>query len=108
MSNYPIQPIDLSGLRTISLKERGGKVRLEDFANPYVKNSGVMGLLQSLPQQLPQRRPPAALQPSRKPRTRWSRDTKTSTLPHATFLPAPGLMMGKRLHRASIVDSGST
>jgi hypothetical protein len=49
MSNYPIQPIDLSGLRTVSLKDRGGKVRMDDFANPYVKGSGVMGLVQSLP-----------------------------------------------------------
>ena len=49
MSNYPIQPIDLSGLRTVSLKARGGKVRMDDFANPYQKGSGVMGLMQSLP-----------------------------------------------------------
>jgi hypothetical protein len=49
MSNYLIQPIDLSGLRTISLKDRGGKVRMDDFANPYMKGSGVMGILQSLP-----------------------------------------------------------
>jgi hypothetical protein len=49
MSNYPIQPIDLSGLRTVSLKARGGKVRIDDFANPYQKGSGVMGLMQSLP-----------------------------------------------------------
>jgi hypothetical protein len=49
MSNYPIQPIDLSGLRTVSLKDRGGKVRMDDFASPYAKGSGVMGLVQSLP-----------------------------------------------------------
>jgi hypothetical protein len=49
MSNYPIQPIDLSGLHTVPLKDRGGKVRMDDFANPYVKGSGVMGLVQSLP-----------------------------------------------------------
>ena len=49
MSNYAIQPIDLSGLHTVSLKARGGKVRMDDFANPYAKNSGVMGLMASLP-----------------------------------------------------------
>src|SRR5438045_3769247 len=49
MSNYLIQPIDLSGLRTVSLKDRGGKVRMDDFANPYAKGSGVMGILSSLP-----------------------------------------------------------
>jgi hypothetical protein len=49
MSNYQLQPIDLSGLRTVPLKTRGGKVRMEDFANPYAKGSGVMGILASLP-----------------------------------------------------------
>jgi hypothetical protein len=49
MSHYPIQPIDLSGLRTIPLQTRGGKVHMNDFANPYQKGSGVMGILQSLP-----------------------------------------------------------
>ena len=49
MSNYMIKPLDLRGLRTVPLAERGGKVRMEDFASPYEKGSGVMGLLQSLP-----------------------------------------------------------
>ena len=49
MSNYAIKPIDLAGLRTVSLKARGGKVRMDDFANPYTKGSGVLGLLKSLP-----------------------------------------------------------
>jgi len=49
MSRYSIQPIDLSNLHTVSLKARGGKVRMEDFANPYAKDSGILGLLQSLP-----------------------------------------------------------
>jgi hypothetical protein len=49
MSNYMIKPLDLRGLRTVPLAERGGKVRMEDFASPYAKGSGVMGLLQSLP-----------------------------------------------------------
>ena len=49
MSNYSIQPIDLTGLRTVPLKARGGKVRIDDFAGPYVKNSGVLGVVQSMP-----------------------------------------------------------
>ncbi|MDE3197494.1 MAG: hypothetical protein KGN84_14180 [Acidobacteriota bacterium] len=49
MSRYPIAPIDLSGLNTISLDERGGKVRLADFARVYERGSGVAGLLESLP-----------------------------------------------------------
>ena len=42
-------PMDLSGLKTVSLKERGGKVKQSDFAVPYVPGSGIEGLLQSLP-----------------------------------------------------------
>jgi hypothetical protein len=49
MSNYSIQPINLTGLRTVPLKDRGGKVRIDDFAGPYVKNSGVLGVVQSMP-----------------------------------------------------------
>jgi hypothetical protein len=49
MSNYSIQPIDLTGLRTVPLKARGGKVRIDDFAGPYIKNSGVLGVVQSMP-----------------------------------------------------------
>jgi hypothetical protein len=33
----------------VPLKARGGKVRIDDFAGPYVKSSGVLGLLQSMP-----------------------------------------------------------
>lgn len=49
MSKYKIQPIDFTGLKTIPLAARGGKVRVEDFAVPYVKGSGLGGWLQSLP-----------------------------------------------------------
>ncbi len=50
MNNYyGIGPIDLSGLKTVSLAERGGKVRQADFAGVYAKGSGVTGLLESLP-----------------------------------------------------------
>jgi len=49
MSSYRLEPIDLSGLKTVSLKERGGKVRQSDFARVYRKGEGVSGLLDSLP-----------------------------------------------------------
>jgi hypothetical protein len=41
--------MDFSGLRTVPLAARGGKVRVADFAAPYRKGSGVAGWLDSLP-----------------------------------------------------------
>ena len=41
--------MDLSGLKTVSLKERGGKVKQQDFAQPFEAGSGVVGLVNSLP-----------------------------------------------------------
>ena len=49
MSEYDIEPLDFSGLQTIPIRERGGKVRLEHFARPYGKGSGVAAWLDSLP-----------------------------------------------------------
>jgi len=49
MSEYGIDPMDLSGLRTVSLKDRGGKVRQADFARPFAPGSGIEGLLETLP-----------------------------------------------------------
>jgi hypothetical protein len=50
MSNhYGVGPIDLSGLKTISLAERGGKVKQSDFAQAYQPGTGIGGLLASLP-----------------------------------------------------------
>jgi len=49
MSKYDIQPIDFTRLKTIPIAERGGKVRVEDFAAPYAKGAGVRGWLDSLP-----------------------------------------------------------
>ncbi len=49
MSKYDIQPIDFTRLKTIPIAERGGKVRVEDFAVPYKKGAGVRGWLNSLP-----------------------------------------------------------
>ena len=42
-------PIDLSRLKTVSLKDRGGKVKQADFAKPYTANTGINGLLETLP-----------------------------------------------------------
>ncbi len=49
MSRYKVQPIDFTGLKTISLAARGGKVRVEDFAAPYRKGGGIGAWLDSLP-----------------------------------------------------------
>ena len=49
MSRYKVTPVDLSGLKTISLHDRGGKVKQADFARVYQSGSGVNGLLNSLP-----------------------------------------------------------
>jgi hypothetical protein len=49
LSQYRVQPLDLSGLKTIPIAERGGKVRTADFAAPYSKGSGIAGLIDSLP-----------------------------------------------------------
>jgi hypothetical protein len=46
---YGVDPIDLSALKTISLAERGGKVKQGDFARAYEAGSGVSGFLESLP-----------------------------------------------------------
>ncbi len=52
MSRYPLEPLDLSALKTVPLAARGGKVRVVDFAAPYPKGSGAAGLLASLPRLL--------------------------------------------------------
>ena len=52
MSKYRQQPMDFSRLKTIPIRERGGKVRVDQFATPYQKGSGVNGLLGSLPRLL--------------------------------------------------------
>jgi hypothetical protein len=49
MSRYAIGPIDFSSLKTVSLTERGGKVKAADFARPHEPGSGVAGLIDSLP-----------------------------------------------------------
>lgn len=49
MSKYSTRPIDLSGLKTIPLAARGGKVHVADFAAVYRKGGGIAGWLDSLP-----------------------------------------------------------
>jgi hypothetical protein len=49
MSKYSARPLDFSGLKTIPLKARGGKVRVADFASPYRKGAGLGQWLDSLP-----------------------------------------------------------
>jgi hypothetical protein len=49
VSKYRVSPLDLSGLKTIPIASRGGKVRTEDFAAAYQKGSGLTGLVNSLP-----------------------------------------------------------
>ena len=49
MSKYAQRPLDFTGLKTIPIHARGGKVRVEDFAQPYQSGSGVRGLMDSLP-----------------------------------------------------------
>lgn len=47
-----MRPLDFGGLKTVSIHERGGKVRLEHFAKPYGKGDGVQSLLDSMPRLL--------------------------------------------------------
>ena len=49
MSRYSKRPIDFAGLKTVGLHDRGGKVKVADFAAPYRQGGGVAGLLESLP-----------------------------------------------------------
>jgi len=49
VSKYRVQPLDLSGLKTVPIASRGGKVRTADFARGYQKGSGVAGWIDSLP-----------------------------------------------------------
>lgn len=49
MSHYSTEPLPFQGLRTIPLRERGGKVQIRHFARPYEPGTGIGGLLDSLP-----------------------------------------------------------
>jgi len=49
MSKYSKRALDFGALKTIPLKQRGGKVKAADFASVYRKGSGMGGWLDSLP-----------------------------------------------------------
>lgn len=49
---FPYEEFDLSGVRTYPLASRKSKANASEFARPYVKGSGVGGLLESLPKVL--------------------------------------------------------
>ncbi|MBL8177827.1 MAG: hypothetical protein JNK48_24325 [Bryobacterales bacterium] len=48
-SKYSRQPLSFAALQTIPIADRGGKVGIAHMAKPYVKGSGVSGLMASLP-----------------------------------------------------------
>ena len=50
MSRYDKKPIDFAGLKTVDLLDRGGKVKLADFALPYQKGAGITAWLDTLPE----------------------------------------------------------
>jgi hypothetical protein len=52
VSKYSVEPLDFSALRTISIHDRGGKVRTDHFARRFGKGDGILGLLDSLPRLL--------------------------------------------------------
>jgi hypothetical protein len=52
MSKYAEKPLSFDGLKTVPIAERGGKVQVEHFAQPYRKGDGVARLLDSLPKLL--------------------------------------------------------
>jgi hypothetical protein len=49
MSRYTQHPLDFTGLHTVDLKARGGKVKTADFASAYRPGAGLSGWLDSLP-----------------------------------------------------------
>ena len=49
---FPYEEFDLSGVRTYPLASRASKATIGDFAKPYVKGSGVAGLVAGLPDML--------------------------------------------------------
>lgn len=49
MSRYSDKPLAFDGLKTVPIAERGGKVRVEDFARLFEKGGGVARLIESFP-----------------------------------------------------------
>jgi len=52
MSRYAKSPLDFTNLKTVSLQDRGGKVRTSDFAQVHEKGSGIAQWVVSLPRVL--------------------------------------------------------
>ncbi|MEO8131693.1 MAG: hypothetical protein ABI822_31655, partial [Bryobacteraceae bacterium] len=52
MSKYKTRPLDVSGLKTIPIQSRGGKVRVDHFARPYKKGESIIQFVDSLPRLL--------------------------------------------------------
>ncbi len=50
MSKYSTKPLSFEGLKTVPIAERGGKVRVGQFARPFQKGGGVPGLVDSFPE----------------------------------------------------------
>jgi hypothetical protein len=49
LSAYNEQPLDFANLKTISIHDRGGKVRVAEFASPYPPGAGLAKWMESLP-----------------------------------------------------------
>src|SRR5579863_8461070 len=49
MSRYSQKPLSFEGLKTVPIAERGGKVRVDQFARPFPKAGGVQQLVDSFP-----------------------------------------------------------
>ena len=49
MSKYSEKPLSFEGLKTVPIAERGGKVRVSQFARPFQKGEGVPRLIESFP-----------------------------------------------------------
>jgi len=49
VSRYKQQPLSFEGLSTIPIEARGGKVRIEHFADPHIKGTGLTSWLEHLP-----------------------------------------------------------
>ena len=49
MSKYSEKPLSFDGLKTVPIANRGGKVRVEDFARPFEKGGSVTRLIESFP-----------------------------------------------------------
>jgi hypothetical protein len=49
VSKYSEKPLSFEGLKTVPIAERGGKVRVDQFARTFQKGGGVQQLVDSLP-----------------------------------------------------------